>query len=78
LFACPVDHVEDCGMSVGRWEVFDEVEGDRVPRTGWNWELLDETKGFVSWGLVSFAGNTGVYVVLDVCLDVRPGILPTE
>jgi len=65
-------------MSVGSREVFDEVEGDRVPRTGRNWELLDETEGFVSQGLVSFAGNTGVYIVLDVCLDVRPGILPTE
>jgi len=65
-------------MSVGRREVFDEVKGDRVPRTGWNWELLDETKGLVSWGLVLFAGNAGVYIVLDVCLDVRPGILPTE
>ena len=46
-----------------------------MPRPGRNWELLDEAEGFVSWGLVSFAGHTGVYVVLDVCLDVRPGIL---
>jgi len=65
-------------MSVGCREVFDEVEGDRVPRTGRNWELLDEAEGLVSRGLVSFAGNAGVYVVLDVCPDVRPGILPTE
>ena len=49
-----------------------------MPRTGWNWELLNEAKGFVSWGLVSLARNTGVYIVLDVCLDVRPGILLTE
>ena len=65
-------------MSVRRREVFDEVEGDRVPRTGRNWELLDEAEGFVSGGLVSFAGNAGVDVILDVCPDVRPGILPTE
>jgi len=65
-------------MSVGHREVFDEVEGDRVPRTGRNWELLDEAEGLVSWGLVLFAGHAGVYVVLDVCPDVRPGILPTE
>ena len=78
LFTCLVDHVEDCGMSVGRWEVFNEVEGVRVPRTGWNWELLNEPKGFVSWGLVLLARNTGVDIVLDVCPDVRPGVLPTD
>ena len=49
-----------------------------MPRTGRNWELLDEAEGFVSWGLVLFAGNAGVYIVLDICLDVRPGILPME
>jgi len=49
-----------------------------VPRTGWNWELLDEAEGLVSWGLVPFAGNTAVDIVLDICPDVRPGILPTE
>ena len=49
-----------------------------MPRTGQNWKLLDEAKGLVSQGLVLFAGNTGVYIVLDVCPDVRPGILPTE
>jgi len=28
LFTCPVDQIEDCGMSVGCWEVFDKVKGD--------------------------------------------------
>jgi len=65
-------------MTIGCWEVFDEVKGDQVPRTGRNWELLDEAEGFVSWGLVSFAGNTAVDIVLDICPDVRPGVLPME
>ena len=78
LLADTVDNVEDGGMIVGGRELFDEVEGDGMPRTGRNGELLDEAEGFVSWGLVSFAGNAAVDEVLDVSADIGPCVVLSE
>ena len=78
LLAGMVDNIEDGSMIVGGRELFDEVEGDGMPRTGRNGELLDEAEGFVSWGLVSFAGNTAVDKVLDDSADIGPCVVLSE
>ena len=78
LLAGTVDNIEDGSMIVGGRELFDEVEGDGMPRTGRNGELLDEAEGFVLRGLVSFAGDTAVDKILDVSADVGPHVVSLE
>jgi hypothetical protein len=78
LLTCAVDNVEDGGVTVGRRKLFDEVEGDRMPRSGWYRKLLNKTERFVSWVLVPFAGDTAVNKVLNISTYVRPGVLSAE
>ena len=40
--------------------------------------MLDEAERFVLRFLVALAGNTAIDVVLDVCTDVRPCVVPVK
>ena len=55
LLTSLVNDVEDGGVATGWQELFNEVEQDRMPWPGWDWELLDKTKGFMSRLLVVLA-----------------------
>ena len=78
LLAGAVDNIEDGSVIVGGGELFNEVEGNGMPRTGRNGELLDEAEWFVSWGLVSFAGDAAVDEIFDVSVDVGPRVVTLE
>ena len=58
-------------MSVGLREVFNEVHGNGVPRALGDWELLEESVGFVAGGLGTLAGGTGVAEFLHEGPNVR-------
>ncbi len=78
LLAGAIDNVEDGGVSVGGRELFDEVEGDGMPGSGRNQELLDESKWFVARVLVPFAGDATVNKVFNISTDVRPSVISSE
>ena len=78
LLAGAINDIEDGSVAVGRWELFNEIEGNGMPGMGRNGKLLDEAEGFVLWGLVSFAGETAVNEIFDVSTDVRPHVISAK
>ena len=73
-----VNDVEDGGVAIGRRKLFNEVEGNGMPWTRQNRELLDKSKWLVSWVLVSLAGDAAVNKVLNVSTNVGPSIVLSE
>ena len=65
-------------MSVGLREVFNEVHGNGVPRAFGDWELLEESVGFVSGCLGTLAGGTGVAEFLHEGPKVGPNVFPSD
>ena len=54
------------GVEAGGWRKFlDEVHGDGVPGSFWDWELLQESIGLVMLWLGSHTGGAGLAVVLN-------------
>ena len=78
LLTGSVNDVEDGGVAVGRRKLFNEVEGNGMPWTQWNRELLDKSERLVSRVLVSLAGDTTVNKVLNVSMNVGPSIILSE
>ena len=78
LLTGSVNDVEDGGVAVGRRKLFNEVEGNGMPWTQRNRELLDKSKRLVSRVLVSLAGDTTVNKVLNVSMNVGPSIILSE
>ena len=78
LFTGSVNDVEDGSVTIGRWELFDEIKRDRVPWTWRNRELLNKSEWLVSRVLVSLAGNTTVNKILNISMHIRPSIVLSE
>ena len=78
LLTCAIDDIEDGGVTVGWRELFDEVEGDRMLRSGRDRELLDESEWLVSRVLIPFARDAAVNKIFDVSTDIRPCIISSE
>jgi hypothetical protein len=78
LLTCAIDDVQDSGVTVGRRELFNEIEGDGMPRSGRYRELLNESERFVSRVLVSFAGDAAVNEIFNVSTYIRPGIISSK
>ena len=78
LLTCAIDDVEDSGVTIGRRELFNEVERNGMPRSGWDRELLNESEWFVSRVLVSFAGDAAVNEIFNVSTYIRPCIISSE
>ena len=73
-----VNDVKDGSVAIGRRKLFNEVEGNGMPWTWRNKELLNKSKWFVSWVLVSLAGDTAVNKVLNISMNIRPSIILLE
>ena len=58
--------------------MLNEVHGDQIPWFLGNRELLEITVWSVSGSFGSSAGCARLTVVLDVCSDTRPCIIPTD
>ena len=78
LLTCVIDNVEDGGVTIGRRELFNEVERDGMPRSRQDWELLNKSEWFVSRVLVSFAGDAAVHEIFNVSTYIRPCIISSE
>ena len=78
LLTGSVNNVEDGGVAVGRRKLFNEVEGNGMPWTRRNRELLDKSERLVSRVLVSLAGDATVNKVLNVSMNVGPSIILSE
>ena len=73
-----VNDVKDGGVAVGRRKLFNEVEGNGMPWTQRNRELLNKSEWLVSRVLVPLAGDATVNKVLNVSTNVRPSIILSE
>ena len=78
LLTGSVNDVEDGGVAVGRRKLFNEVEGNGMPWTRWNRELLNKSGWLVSRVLVPLAGDATVNKVLNVSTNVGPSIILSE
>ena len=78
LLTCAIDDVEDGGVTMGWWKLFNKVEGNGMPWSGWNGKLLNKSEWLVSGVLVSFAGDAAVNEIFNVSMDVRPGVVSSE
>ena len=73
-----VNNVKDGGVAVGRRKLFNEVEGNGMPWTWQNRELLNQSEWLVLQVLVPLAGDATVNKVLNVSMNVRPSIILLE
>ena len=78
LLTGSVNDVKDGGVAGGRRKLFNEVKGNGMPWTRWNWELLNKSERLVSQVLVPLAGDATVNEVLNVSTNVRPSIILLE
>ena len=78
LLTGSVNNVKDGDVAIGRRKLFNEVEGNGMPWTQQNRELLNKSKWLVSQVLVPLAGNATVNKVLNVSTNVRPSIILLE
>ena len=75
LLTCMIDNVEDGNVTIGRRELFNKVEGDGMPRSGWDQELLNMSEWFMARVLVLFAGDAAVNKIFNVSMYIRPCII---
>ena len=73
-----VNNDKDSGVSSGLRQVFDEVHGNRMPGTFWNWELFKESVWFMPLRLGMETGSARLTVVLNEITDSGPGIGTTN
>ena len=66
LFACSIYDVENSSVTGGRWELFDEVEGNGMPWSRRNGKLLNKPERLVTQSLVPFTRDTTVDIVLNI------------
>ena len=78
LLTGSVNNVKDGSVAIGRRKLFNEVEGNGMPWTQQNRELLNKSEWLVSWVLVPLAGDTTVNKVLNVSMNIRPSIILLE
>lgn len=72
LFGETVDNHQDGIKAFGVRKGFDEVHGDRIPRTRRNGELLECAVGFVELRLGTHAGSTRLAIVPDIASETGP------
>lgn len=65
-------------MTVGRGELFNEVEGNEVLWSGRNGELSNEPKRLVSRGLVLLAEDAAINKILNISRDIGPCVISSE
>ena len=71
-------HYQDSGKPFGNREVFNEIHGNRIPRTGWDGKLTEKTVRLVALGLVPRTSCTGSTIVSDKGTNTWPSILSAD
>ena len=65
-------------MPLREWEAFNEVHGDRIPRTERNRKWTEEAVRLVLWGLVALAMSAGFAIVPDEGTHSGPGVFTPD
>jgi hypothetical protein len=78
LFGKSVNDYKECRVSVRVRKVFDEVDGNGIPGSLGDRELLQKSVGFMTRGFRSFASGTGTAKVLNEGAEIRPNIVAAD
>ena len=75
MFRELINGYEECRVSVRVGKVFDEVDGNGIPGSFRDRELLQKSVGFMTRGFGPFASGTRTTKMLDEGLEVGPNIV---
>src|SRR6202789_4037653 len=71
LFGESINDYKECRVSVRVRKVFDEVDGNGIPGSLGDRELLQKSVGFMMRGFRSFASGAGTAKVLNEGTEIR-------
>ena len=71
-------HYQKSGKPFRNWEVFNEIHGNRIPRTGRDRKLMEKTIRLVALGLVPRTSCTGSTIVSNKCANTWPSVLSAD
>ena len=71
-------HYQDSSKSFGKWEVFNEIHGNRIPRMGRDRKLTEKTIRLVALGLVPRTSCTRSTIVSNKCANTWPSVLSAD
>ena len=78
MFRESINDYEECHISVRVGKVFDEVDGNGIPGSLGDRELLQNSVRFVMRGFRPFASSTGTAKVLDKGSEIWPNIVMAD
>ena len=71
-------HYQNSGKPFGNREVFNEIHGNRIARTGRDGKLMEKTIRLVALGLVPRTSCTGSTIVSNKCVNTWPSVLSAD
>ena len=78
MFKESINDYEECCISVRVGKVFNEVDGNGIPGSFGDQELLQKSVGFMMRGFGPFASGTRTTKMLDKGSEIRPNIVSAD